>query len=142
MKTEKVQRLADANALIKIISDHGRRFFFYRDKDSGKERVSYFLFDNGGRVRYVDEYSGQIIFPYKTGFGNRWRGFSHGGTLRYLVEALADYIRVGDQLHRESMGPQMSYGDMWGYGDEAIAAVREAAYKLPIFPAEDIKEPT
>lgn len=129
----KAERVEHVNALIKIISDHGRRFFHHRDNGSGRERVAHFFLDTRGHVRYVDEYSGKIIYPYPMKWGNRWRGFTHGGTLRSLAEAMADYIRFGNQLSRHCIGPQMSYGDMWGYGDPAILAVRAAAFDLPIF---------
>lgn len=31
----------------------------------------------------------------------------------------------------------MSYGDLWGYGTEAAAAVRSEAYQLPVFAQRD-----
>ena len=61
------------------------------------------------------------------------RGFSHGGTLRSLIEAMRDYIRFGTPIHPEIIAPAMSYGDMWGYGAEAAAAVRAEAHQLPLF---------
>ncbi|MNV86395.1 hypothetical protein D3C71_1804260 [compost metagenome] len=122
------ERVEHANALIQVIAAHGRRFF-YRGESGRVARVE---LDPRGRVWWVDDYTGKRIYTHHTPFGNRWRGFSHGGTLRALAEAIRDYITTGTRMHRGHIAPPMSYGDLWGYGPEAAAAVQVAAFALPI----------
>ena len=127
----KVARVDHANALIEAISRHGRRFFF--DKASG--RVARLQLDPRGRVWFVDDYSGKAIYTHKTSFGNRWRGFSHGGTLRSLVESMRDYIVAGTPISCWVIAPtylQREGEDMWGYGPQARDAIRKEALVLPI----------
>jgi hypothetical protein len=122
----KADRLAHANALIKTISDHGRRFFYNaRTGEVGKLEL-----DTRGRVWWIDDYRNARIY---TAYNGRWRGFSHGGTMRDLICALRNYIQRGELLHPEYIAPAMSYGDMWGYGVDAAKAVRAEAHKLPMF---------
>jgi hypothetical protein len=123
----KLQRAGHANALIQIISDHGRRFFFCRSTG----RVAYLIL-KGGRVYLVDDYTGATIYTHKTSFGNGWRGFSHGGTLRNLIEMLRDYIVHGTLLH-----PSYIAQDCWAYDASAVLAVRRHAYLLPMFESQD-----
>lgn len=129
--TTKTERVQHANDLIKVISEHGRRFFF----DSASGRVAAMQLDERGRVWFVDDYSNKPVYTHRSGFGNDWRGFSHGGTLRALVEAMRDYIVNGQRLHPEYIAPErLNPGsNIWGYSCDAAKAVREAAFKLPIF---------
>ncbi|MDQ2139547.1 hypothetical protein RBI14_15385 [Alcaligenaceae bacterium B3P038] len=86
-----------------------------------------------GHLYFVDEYRGQLIYLSKR---HRWRGFSHGGTLRTLVERIAEYVRTGEPMDRWPIAPKRSMDggfDMWGYGDEACAAVQAEAFKIPMF---------
>lgn len=129
----KTERLGHANALIEIISRHGRRFF--RNRESGA--IARLELDARGRIWLIDEYQGARVYTEKMfGDGHGWRGFSHGGTLRSLIEHLRDYIKRGDLLHPEHIAPSYrssSLGDYWGYGAEAAAAVRAEAHALPLF---------
>jgi len=138
----KEERLAHANELICIIARHGRRFFFttrfHSERFSGvwespAGRVAMLVLRNG-RVYHFDEYTGKTIYTHWTPFGNRWRGFSHGGTLRCLVEKMRDYVMKGEQIHIDFIAPTMIDGksDLWGYGREAAYNVRLEAAKLPI----------
>ena len=86
--------------------------------------------DANKRIWFIDDYRGSRVF---VSYRGEWRGFSHGGTLRSLIEAMRDYIRCGTPIHPEIIAPAMSYGDMWGYGAEAAAAVRAEAHQLPLF---------
>lgn len=126
----KTDRLAHANALIKVISDHGRRFFW--DKDS--QRIARLEVDARGRVWWIDDYREARVYTHRATFGNDWRGFSHGGTLRALVEDMRDYISKGQCIARWKIAPERlcSDGDIWGYGPHAAGAVRVAAFALPI----------
>ena len=61
---------------------------------------------------------------------------AHGGTLRRLVELFAEYIRHGHKLHPDYIGMQrqnLVNGDIWGYGTEAVEAVRAAVRWSPVF---------
>lgn len=125
-RQDKADRLQHANALIKVISSHGRRFFYNSEEDA----IARLEMDANKRIWFIDDYRGSRVF---VSYRGEWRGFSHGGTLRSLIEAMRDYIRFGTPIHPERIAPTMSYGDMWGYGAEAAAAVRAEAHQLPIF---------
>lgn len=127
--TIKEQRAAHANALIDVIARHGRRFF-YNQRHQRNARIEL----RNGRVYFIDDYSGKAIYTHRTTFENRWRGFSHGGTLRSLIEQLRDYIMNGTLLSRWVIAPAYaaSDGDIWGYGP-AAEAVRAEAWALPLF---------
>lgn len=129
----KAERLGHANALIEVISRHGRRFF--RNRESGA--IARLELDASGRLWWIDEYRGSRVYTGKVmGYPHRWRGFSHGGTLRSLVEALRGYVLRGELLHPEYIAPSRidpTNGDIWGYGAEAAAAVRAEAHALPLF---------
>lgn len=125
----KSERLEHANALIQAISNHGRRFFYCVSTG----QTSRMELDERGRVWFIDDYTGTRI---NVASKRRWIGFSHGGTLRDLVEAMRDYIQRGDLLHPEHIAPTRinpENGNIWGYSAEAAAALREEAYKLPLF---------
>ena len=114
------QRLTHANELIAAISRHGRRFFYYE----GHDRVARFEIDLAGRLWLRDDYTGRRIY---IAYRGNWRQFSHGGTLRRLVEATALYIRQGKPVPAGHFGPWPQWlceGDLWGYGREAMATLR------------------
>lgn len=128
---QKQARIEHANELIKVISSYGRRFFF--DTKSG--RIAKMLVDQQGRIWFVDDYSDKPIYTHKTGLGNEWRGFSHGGTLRGLVESMRDYIQTGAKIQAWRIAPaylSSSDDDHWGYGKDAAKQVQQAAWALPI----------
>lgn len=129
-RVAKQARCEHANELIKIIAKHGRRFFYDKEHD----RVAHFEVDDRGRVWFVDDYTNERIYTHGTGFMNRWAGFTHGGTLRDLVEKIRDYITDEKTVDRHWLGPSYAFsdGDVWGYGAEAVAAVRAEAIVLPI----------
>lgn len=151
---EKEARLAHANELIRIIASHGRRFFFHHgtNRYDPKTKITTFVAANrfaylelrNGRVYFVDDYTSQAIYTHRAGFGNKWRGFSHGGTLRALVEDMRDYIIHGTPIARwkiviqrlQAKGTDDLEDNVWGYDADAARAVREAAYKLPIIESE------
>ncbi len=124
MNRQRRQKRVDvANQMIRIISEHGRRFFRYGD------RVSHFKLSHIGRVWYVDEWKGRHIYTHR---GGRWRGFTGGGTLKSLVEALRDYIMGRADLPRNHLGPWREWvcgGDLWGYGAD-MQLVREQVAAL------------
>lgn len=125
-------RAAEVNQAICIIANHGRRFFF----STSSQRYASMEVDARGRVWFIDDYSGKRIYTHPTKWGNKWRGFTHGGTLRALVEAFRDYICTGQPLNPFYLGPErnnLSLGNIWGYEPEAMLAVREQAGGLPVF---------
>ncbi|HDL6885646.1 TPA: hypothetical protein PXL93_001581 [Yersinia enterocolitica] len=132
-ESTKQQRLDHANQLIRIIAAHGRRFFF----DTRTERVAQLELNNTGRVFLIDEYTGKRIYTH---FENRhWKGFNHGGTLRSLVIMMRNYICKGERIDAYYLGPENSSlrkGNIWGYPEEAIEAVRNEAGLLPIIEQE------
>jgi len=117
----KHERLEDANYAILQISMLGRRFF-YNEKGN---RVARFELSIDGKLWFVDDYTGKRVYTaYR---GGRWRNFSHGGTMRAIIEALAEYIRTGARISSRHFGPWPEYyceGDLWGYGKEAMAMLR------------------
>lgn len=132
--TTKQERVEHANQLIQVIAKHGRRFFYNKTHD----RVARIELRRG-RVYFVDDYSGKAIYTHETVFTNRWRGFSHGGTLRSLVERMRDYIMTGDRIQLGFIAPSyrdVANGDIWGYGSEAAYLVRTEASALPIINSE------
>jgi hypothetical protein len=129
----KLERLAHANELIRIISSHGRSFFFNKTHD----RIAELVLCSRGRIWFLDDYTGKLVYTHKTTWTNKWRGFSHGGTLRDLVEMMRDYIVHGWPIYENYLGPDNIFtdGNIWGYTQEAIDAVRAEAILLPIINA-------
>jgi hypothetical protein len=123
----KHDRLREANEVILAISQHGRRFF--RHEKSG--RVSRFELDLAGRLWLRDRYSNRRIY---VAYRGPWRYFSEGGTLRGIVEALANYVRTGQPIRRGLFGPWPQWicdGDLWGYGAQAMEALRTQIESSP-----------
>lgn len=121
----KQERLKKANAVIQAIAKHGRRFFYY-DKTGA---VSYFKLDERGRIWLVDKYTQEPVY---VAYRYHWRAFSEGGTLRRLIEDLADFIRTGEPIsagHFAGYPGWFAPGDPWDYGTEAMEAVRAEVMK-------------
>lgn len=113
------------NELLTVMATTGRRFF------SDKGAVARFEVDERGRVFFVDSYTKARIYTAYTG---RWTKFSHGGTMRRLVEALVTFIRNGLPITPGYFGPwpvELCGGDLWGYGEDMVK-VREAAVRLGV----------
>jgi len=126
----KRKRCEQVNQAIQIIADNGRRFFH----NHAANRYASMEVDARGKVWFVDDYSGKRIFTHETAWGGRWRGFSHGGTLKDLVKELRDYICTGKQLHPGYLGPErFDDSNIWGYDEAGMKAVREQAGALPVF---------
>jgi len=119
------ERRHNANTLLRVIASCGRKFFRHKDN------WAYFIFNNQYRIFFVDNYTQQHIYTHRQGY---WKGFSHGGTLKALVEKLRDYIKDGTKLPEGQLGPWPDWyckGDLWGYGED-MEQVREAARKMEI----------
>ena len=128
--TLKQQRTEQVNQVIRIIGNHGRHFFLNQKAN----RYACMEVDQRGKIWFIDDFSSRRIFTHKTDWGGRWRGFSHGGTLRSLVEEFRDYIRTGEPLHPGYLGPErFDDSNIWGYDIEGMRAVRKQAGTLPVF---------
>lgn len=139
-REEKRKRLETANAIIRIIASHGRRFFSMSEDrrtplPDDQERISYFFIGKSGHIYLQDRYTQKPIYTHYQG---RWYNFSEGGTLKRVVVMLRDYISG----HRESIemrlfGPWPEWicgGDLWGYGadmeivrSEIVAVIKAAS---------------
>jgi hypothetical protein len=149
---QKLQRLAHANALIRIIASHGRRFFWHGGSHTWDpvakgwrlvpaDRYARLVLRNG-RVYLIDDYTEKAVYTHKAGFGNGWRGFSHGGTLRSLVEDMRDYVMKGERIPEwkiviARMSSKGLEDNIWGYDEESAIKVRELACALPIIAPEE-----
>lgn len=132
----KQERVEHANALIKVIAAHGRRFFYCKSED----RTAHIELDARGRVWFVNDFRAARIYTHKPGCWNGM-GFSHGGTLKALVEDMRDYIVRGEQIPRWKIAPERMRDDgsnIWGYSPESAIAVRAAAFELPIMEPEKV----
>lgn len=123
-RADKLRRTEVANRFMEIIASHGRRFFYHGGG------VTRFYVDDRGRVWLVDSYTRKHIYTHYEG---RWKGFTNGGTLKSLCEALRDYILGRDEFPMRALGPWPEWvcgGDLWGYGDEAMKKVRDETLSL------------
>lgn len=123
--SEKHQRLLHVNALVETISKYGRRFFYCEKK----QRIAEFSLAPSGHIYFNDDYTGESIY---VAYQGRWRGFSHGGTMKDLVKAMAEYIRTGKQLSIGWIGPErFDDSNIWGYAQDEIAKCRAEALTNP-----------
>lgn len=128
----RAKRLDAANEMIQVIASCGRRFFDHSVRGQGVTRLE---LDERGRVWLVDGWQGARIYTHYDG---RWRKFSEGGTLWYVVQCLREYVMYGTHVPARVFGPWPAVyadGDLWGYGVEAMETVRAAAIRLRIIPA-------
>jgi len=119
----KLLRCEYANRLIQVISSYGRFFFYSRSCDS----VARLTFDQ--RVYLHDEKGATI----EVKASSKWKGFSHGGTLRDLVLQMRNYVMRGERIDPAYLGIDRRLGgNIWGYPPEQMRLCREAAQQLPI----------
>lgn len=120
-QAEKLNRLQKVNKLIREIADCGRRFFYSKSNN----RYAQMEIDKNGKIWFIDDYTGKRIYTHCI----KWKGFSHGGTLKGLIELFRDYIGHNKQINPANFGPWPDWccgGDLWGYGDD-MEKVRNAA---------------
>lgn len=121
-------RVNHANELIQLIANHGRKFF-----RQGKT-IAHMEIDKQGKVWFVDDFSRCRVYTHYRG---DWRGFSHGGTMRSLIINLRKYITKGQTLNPLILAPNCFHKDgsnIWGYEPSEAEKLRQAAWKLPMFP--------
>ena len=122
----KQDRIVKVNQMIKVIGDCGRRFFYSKDHD----RYAAIEMDSRGKIWWIDDYTGKRIYTH---YIYNWKGFSHGGTLRNLVEHFRNYVSKGKPINLNFFGPWPDYycnGDLWGYGKDIMKKVRDEAGRL------------
>lgn len=126
--TTKQERLEAVNELIKVIASCGRRFF--SETSDNKPFISYMKIDERGRIWFVDSWTKKPVYTHYHG---DWKHFTHGGTLRRLVECFKNHITKGIQINADYFQPVMSNGfkNPWGYDDD-ILIVKEAAVRLGV----------
>lgn len=122
MDTLRVTRVPDANAVLSILAQHGRRLFYCKST----QKVSQFVVDPKNSQVWLVDAAGARIY---TSSPHRWLGFSEGPALRPLIEALRDYIRNGTPVDARLLG--LEGDDPWGYGESAMEAVRRGLLALP-----------
>lgn len=126
----KRQRAEQVNQVIRIITDHGRQFFYRQTVN----RYANMEVDHRSKVWFIDDYSGTRIFTHETVWGGKWRGFSHGGTLRDLVKELGITSALVNHSTPDYLGPErIDDSNIWGYDEEAMKAVRKQVSALPVF---------
>lgn len=124
----KQERLKAANEFIQAIGDCGRRFFW----SATNARYARMEFDARGRLWWIDDYSEKRIYMHTSDCA-RWRGFTHGGTLKSLAKAMRDFVMRGETLSATYFTPRewIGGGHPWGYGDD-ILKVRDSGLRLGI----------
>lgn len=124
---QKVKRLEHVNALIETISLYGRRFFCHKEST----RVAQMRISTKGHIYFLDDYTQKLVY---VAYEGHWRGFSHGGTLKELVRRMADYVRTGDRIEIDWIGPErmrITDGNIWGYAEDEMAKCRAEALLNP-----------
>lgn len=125
-KEEKAIRVKHVNALIQTISKYGRRFFYNEENNC----VASMMISKTGHLWFQDDYTRKLVYVAYVG---RWHGFSHGGTLKQLIQRLADYVRDGKQISANWIGPErFDDSNIWGYSQEQMALCRAEAILNPI----------
>lgn len=126
-KAAEAERLTSVNEFIRIIGSCGRQFF----RNDLHESFASMEVDARGKVWFIDDYTTQRIYTHYEG---RWRGFSHGGTLRDLVQVFREHIKRGGQIHSQYFQTRawMSGGHPWGYPKEDLLRLESEGRRLGI----------
>lgn len=116
-KPEQLKRMNDINELIKLIASIDRRTFYCKSKN----RIAYFKFKK--KLFFVDDYTGEDVYPYELGRG-RVNGFSHGGNMWQLVNSFRKFIITG------RYGDLRDYKEIWAYSREGCQKIRQKAKEI------------
>jgi hypothetical protein len=119
------KRLDAANEFIKVIASCGRNFFTH------ESFVSYMELSEHGRVFFIDYYTKKRIYTHRKYC--HWDGFTSGGTMKSIIEALRDFIKKGETLRLSYFFyyPRADHTHCWGYGED-LKLVHDAAKKLGV----------
>lgn len=123
--SDQAQRLENVNAFIRLIGDIGRQFFKHKDRYASME------VDHRGRVWFIDDYTQERIYTH---YRWRWSGFSHGGTMKNLIELFRDHIKKGHCMNPRYFDHQQlsCSGHIWGYPEKDLATLKAEAIRLGI----------
>lgn len=129
---QRLERLERVNELIVFIGRLGRRFFYSKSK----RRYAQMYMNDSGRLFWLDDYTGKLIYLHYKYWGKASE-FSHGGTMRHLINMLKRYVMTGELLP-QVLGPwpeEFCNGDLWGYGKENMELIRKKAQELGLLPS-------
>ncbi|NDI85102.1 hypothetical protein [Undibacterium crateris] len=131
IEQEKLKRVEHVNAVILAISRHGRRFFWSYANEAAAEMS----INQAGAVVFKCGHTDTIsLVSNKDG---AMHNFTHGGTLRSLVIAFAEYIHAGEKLHIDNIGlPRGGDSYIWGYSKDEVEAVLAEVKGSPMFYGE------
>lgn len=121
----RLERCINANEFLQVVASCGRNFF----RNTGAGHDGYLTMNGRGTIVWFhDNYTGQRINVAKEG---SWDGFSHGGTLKWLVGAIGKHVLTGSEMRYGYFQPVMDNGmeNPWGYDDD-ILLVRDAGVRL------------
>lgn len=127
-KPTKQEKIEECNFLITSIASHGRKFFRHGDS------VSKLELGFQGRVYYIDSYTNKRIYTHRR--YSRWGGFTEGGTLKSLIEAMRDYIIFDTRIRFGCICAPDFYsdgGNVWGYDPLEAEKLRESVVHLRMF---------
>lgn len=122
------ERVDHANALIKLIATHGRKFLSHDGTIANME------LGKGGKVFYMDPYTRRRVYTNREHV--QWSGFNEGGTMKSLISHLKRYILEGTPVDKRLIANPGFYqdgGNVWGYESGEAEKLREQAFKLPMF---------
>ncbi|MFP7229113.1 hypothetical protein SFB99_12910 [Bacillus altitudinis] len=125
-KPEQLKRINDINELIKLIASIDRRTFYCESKDW----VACFIFGKSGKLFFVDDRTGEWVYPYELGHGPA-KGFSHGGNMWELVNRFREFIITG------RYGALRDYEEIWAYSEEGCKKIREKAKEIGFIKTAD-----
>lgn len=123
MRTMRTKRLENVNELIQFIAetDHARHNPTLGTKENGGITPGHFFFAANGFLYYVDSYTKAHIRPL---LHAGWDAFSEGGTMREVVQQLAEFILDGKQ------GFLNDYKEIWGWQFDNMMKVRKKAFDI------------
>lgn len=128
----KEYQMKQANELIRMIANRGRRFFDYTtvkrmDSEALLGSVSHFIIKNN-RVYFKDGYTQKEMFAYNHRY---MRDLTNGGTLKALVLDLSEFIRTGEPTNgNNGYGGVYAPPSHWGYPEEEMEEIRAFAEKI------------
>lgn len=131
MKDGWERRLDLCNAIVCVMAKYGRRFF--SENSDRREPVSdpfiaHFKVAGAGELWFVDRYTRKPVLVRH----QDWSGFSDGGTLRCIVQHLAEHICKDSPIRIGYFSPSPEWickGDCWGYGED-MPKVRDEVAEL------------
>lgn len=117
----KQDRIIIVNDIIKAISNRGRNFFRYKEKNA-------YIFERNGRLFMYNEYNGTDMY-LSTKFGYPPKGWHHGGTIWGLTKDFKEFIITGEKTNGNN-GYGGLYSKHWGYDEVDMQSIQETAVKL------------